>query len=53
MKRGLQVLSVRQVVRNYVSHTDKGSTITPTAWQYLNFQEQITVVGLSGIVPQI
>jgi hypothetical protein len=36
-----------------VSPTDKGSTITPTAWQNPCFKEQITIVGLSGIIPQI
>jgi hypothetical protein len=36
-----------------VSPTDKGPTITPTAWQNPYFKEQITVVGLSGIIPQI
>jgi hypothetical protein len=45
IKRDLQVLSVRPTV--------KGLTITPTAWQNLYFNDQITVVGLSGIIPQI
>jgi hypothetical protein len=36
-----------------VSPTDKGLTITPTAWQNLYFKEQIAIVGLSGIIPQI
>ena len=36
-----------------VSPTDKGSTITTTAWQNPYFKEHITVVGLSGIIPQI
>jgi len=31
----------------------RGLTITPTAWQNLYFNEQITIVGLSGIIPQI
>ena len=95
MKWDLQVLLVRQEVRNYsvtyrqklqchlptettvsptdrnysvtyrqklqchlptettVSPTNKGLTITPTAWKTLYFKEQITIVGLSGITPQI
>jgi len=32
---------------------DKGSKITPTAWQNPYFKEQIKIVGLSGIIPQI
>jgi hypothetical protein len=36
-----------------VSPTGKGSTITTTAWQNPYFKEQIAVVGLSGIIPQI
>jgi hypothetical protein len=32
-----------------VSSTDKGFTITPTAWQNLFFKEQISILGLSGI----
>jgi len=36
-----------------VSPTDKGSTTTPTAWQNTYFKEQITIVVLSGIIPQI
>jgi len=36
-----------------VSPTDKGLKIIPTAWQNLSFKEQITIVGLSGITPQI
>jgi hypothetical protein len=38
---------------NTLSPTDKSSPITPTAWQTLYFNEQITIVGLSGIIPQI
>jgi len=51
--RELQVLSVRQEVRNYSVTTDKSLTITPTAWQNLYFKDQITIVGLSGITLQI
>jgi len=51
--RDLQVLSVRQEVRNYGVTNDKGLTITPTAWQNLYFKDQITTVGLSGITLQI
>jgi hypothetical protein len=48
IKRDLQVLPVREEVRNYtVSPTDKGLTITPTAWQNLCLKEQITVVALT------
>ena len=36
-----------------VSPTGKGSTIIPTAWQNLHFKQPITIVGLSGITPQI
>jgi len=36
-----------------VSPTDEGSTITPTAWHNLYLKDQITVVGLGGITPQI
>jgi len=36
-----------------VSPTDKGLTITPTAWQNFYFKYQITTVGLSGIALQI
>ena len=36
-----------------VSPTDKGLTIPPTAWKNPYFKEQITIVGLSGIIPQI
>jgi len=32
---------------------DEGSMITPTAWHNLYFKDQITIVGLSGIIPQI
>jgi len=51
--RDLQVLSVRQEVRNYGVTNDKGLTITPTAWQNLYIKDQITIVGLSGITLQI
>jgi replicative superfamily II helicase len=33
--------------------TDKGPTITTTTWQNLYFKEQIKIVGLSDIIPQI
>jgi len=36
-----------------VSPTDKGSPITQTAWQNPYLRDQITIVGLSGIIPQI
>jgi len=36
-----------------VSPTGKARQITPTAWQNPYFKEQITVIGLSGITPQI
>ena len=37
-----------------VSPTDKGLTITTTAWQNPYFKEQITILGsLSGIIPLI
>jgi len=36
-----------------VSPTEKGSTITPTAWQNLYFKEHTAIVGLSGITPRI
>jgi hypothetical protein len=36
-----------------VSPTEEGLTITPTAWQNHYVKEQITIVGLSGIIMQI
>jgi len=51
--RDLQVLSVRQEERNYSVTTDKGLTITPTAWLNLYFKDQIPIVGLIGITLQI
>jgi len=36
-----------------MSPTDNGSTIIPAAWQNPYFKEQIAVVDLSGITPQI
>jgi len=36
-----------------VSIAVKGPTITPTAWQNPYFKAQITIAGLSGIIPQI
>jgi len=54
IKLGLQVLSVRQEVREtVVSPTDEGSRIIPTAWHNLYSKDQITIVGLSDIIPQI
>jgi hypothetical protein len=36
-----------------VSPTEKDLTITPTAWQNFYFEEQISIVGLSGVTLQI
>jgi len=51
--RDLQVLSVRQKCETTVSPTDKGLTIIVIVWQNLYFKEQITIVGLSGIILHI
>jgi hypothetical protein len=54
IKRDLQVLPVRQEVRNYsVTSTDEGLMTTPTAWQNLYFKEQVIIVVYSGIILQI
>jgi predicted kinase len=54
IKRDLQVLTVRQEVRNYsVTYRQKGSTVIPTAWPNLYSKDQLTILGLSGIIPQI
>ena len=53
IKSNLQVLSVDKKCETTVSPTAKGLTITPTTWQNLYFKEQITIVGLNRIIPQI
>ena len=53
IKRDLQCYRFDKKCETAVSPADKSSTITPTAWQNPYFKEQITVVGLSGIIPQI
>jgi len=40
-------VEVRKTLRYFPSR----STITPTVWQNPYFKEQITIVGLSGIIP--
>jgi len=52
-KRDLQVYRLDKKCDTVVSPTDKGLTITPTAWQNLYFKAHTAIVGLSGISPQI
>jgi len=51
IKRDLQVLSVRQEMRNYTVTCRQSLTITPTDWKNLYFKQQITIIDLSGIIP--
>jgi len=53
IKHDLQVLTVRQEVRNYsVTYRQRLDDI-PTTWHNLYFTEQTVIVGLSDITPQI
>ena len=49
----LGVLAVKQEVQTTMSPTGKGLTIIPTTWQNHYFKDQITILGLSGIILQI
>jgi hypothetical protein len=47
------VIKLNLYITSLVSPTDKGLTITPTAWKNLYCKEQITIIGLSSITLQI
>ena len=53
IKRDLKCYRFDNKCETTVSPTDEDSTIIPTAWQNPYFKEQITIVGLNGIIPQI
>jgi hypothetical protein len=49
----LGVLAVKQEVQTTMSPTGKGLTIIPTTWKNHYFKDQITILGISGIILQI